>query len=201
MRRAFLGGFVYKGKRTGQVVISTRRLARRSRQNKLCIGSADAVARRSRAGVGGRLWAAQGTDTRAAAECFRAIEWEAISLHPQIVIERDKALAALGPETLEERRRWLDAARLSDDEWLAERRASLFIDAGDSQAALNVLRNTRFQLVHQRYERTRLWRQAETNLGIEPVEYPAWLGEDDLAEFGAYREHPHRGNSRSAFSR
>ena len=135
--------------------------------------------------LAGRLWAAQGTDTRAAAECFRAIESEAISLHPQIVIERDKALAALGPETLGERRRWLDAVSALDDEWLAERRASLFIDAGDSQAALNVLRNTRFQLVHQRYERTRLWRQAEANLGLEPVEYPSWLGEDDLAEFGA----------------
>ena len=151
--------------------------------------------------LAGRLSMAQGTDTRAAAECFRAIESEAISLHPQIVIERDKALAALGPETLGERRRWLDAVSALDDEWLAERRASLFIDAGDSQAALNVLRNTHFQLMHQRYERTRLWRQAEANLGLEPVEYPAWLGEDDLAEFGAYREHPHRGNSRSAFSR
>ena len=139
--------------------------------------------------LAGRLWVAQGTDTRAAAECFRAIESEAISLHPQIVIERDKALAALGPETLGERTRWLDAVAALDDEWLAERRASLFIDAGDSQAALNVLRNTRFQLVHQRYERTRLWRQAEANLGLEPVDYPAWLGEDDLAEFGAYREH------------
>ena len=126
----------------------------------------------------------------AAVECFRAIELEAISLHPQVVIERDKALAALGPETLAERRRWLDAVSALDDEWLAERRASLLIDCGDSQAALNVLRNTRFQLVHQRYERTRLWRQAEANLGLEPVDYPSWLGEDDLAEFGAYREHP-----------
>ena len=85
--------------------------------------------------LAGRLWVAQGTDTRAAAECFRAIESEAISLHPQIVIERDMALAALGPETLGERRRWLDAVSALDDEWLAERRASLFIDAGESQAA------------------------------------------------------------------
>jgi len=140
--------------------------------------------------LAGRLWLAQGRDVRAAAECFRAIELEAISLHPQVVIERDKALAALGPETLVERRRWLDAVSALDDEWLAERRASLLIDCGDSQAALNVLRNTRFQLVHQRYERTRLWRQAEANLGVQPVDYPSWLGEDDLAEFGAYREHP-----------
>ena len=142
-----------------------------------------------------------GRDARAAAKCFRAIESEAISLHPQVVIERDRALAALGPETLAERRRWLDAVSALDDEWLAERRASLLIDCGESQGALNVLRNTHFQWVHQRYERTRLWRQAEASLGLEPVDYPSWLGEDDLAEFGAYREHPHRGNSRSAFSR
>lgn len=140
--------------------------------------------------LSGRLWLVQRRDAHAAAECFRAIESEAISLHPQLVIERDKALAALGPETLAERRRWLDAVSALDDEWLAERRASLLIDCGDSQAALNVLRSTRFQLVHQRYERTRLWRQVEANLGLEPVEYPTWLGEDDLAEFGAYRELP-----------
>jgi hypothetical protein len=106
------------------------------------------------------------------------------------VIDRDKALAALGKETLDERQRWLDAVSAVEDEWLAERRASLLIESGNLQAALNVLRSTRFQLVHQRYERTRLWRQVETGLGLEPIEHPSWLGEDDLAEFGAYREQP-----------
>jgi hypothetical protein len=106
------------------------------------------------------------------------------------VIERDKALAAIGRETLEERGRWLKAVSALDDEWLAERRASFLIDSGDLQAASLLLRTTRFQLVHQRYERTRLWRQVETGLGLKPVEHPSWLGEDDLAEFGAYREHP-----------
>lgn len=138
--------------------------------------------------LAGRLWLVHGRDARSAVECFRAIASEAPSLHPQVVIERDKALAALGPETFAERRRWLDAVAALDDEWLAERRASLLIDCGETQAALDLLRNTRFQLVHQRYERTRLWRKAEANLGLKPVDYPAWLGEDDLAEFGAYRE-------------
>jgi len=40
------------------------------------------------------------------------------------VIERDKALAALGSETLDERGRWLNAVSALDDEWLAERRAT-----------------------------------------------------------------------------
>ena len=29
-------------------------------------------------------------------------------------------------------------------------------------------------------------------LGLKPVETPFWLGEDDLAEFGTYREDPGR---------
>ena len=139
-------------------------------------------------GLSGRLWLAHRLDAKSAAQCFRAIESEAVALHPQIVIERDKALAALGKETVEERGRWLKAVSALDDEWLVERRASWLIDSGDLQAAAHLLRNTKFQLVHQRYERTRLWRRVETDLGLEPVEYPSWLGEDDLAEFGAYRD-------------
>jgi IS66 Orf2 like protein len=83
-----------------------------------------------------------------------------------------------------------NAVSALDDEWLTERLASWFMDSGDSESALQVLRNTKFQLVHQRYERTRLWRQLETNLGLVPLEDLSWLGEDDLAEFGAYRDHP-----------
>jgi len=138
--------------------------------------------------LGGRLWLVFKHDARSAAELFRAIESPAISLHPQVVIERDIALAALGAETLQERTRWLEKVSVLDDEWLAERRASLALDRGDAHEALHILMSTGFQLVHQRYERTRLWRRAASMLGIKPVEYPSWLGEDDLAEFGAYRD-------------
>jgi len=140
--------------------------------------------------LSGRIWLVHHKNPQAAAGCFRAIESEAIALHPQVVIERDKALAALGPEALDERRRWLDAVSALDDEWVAERRAQLLHDSGDPHGAMNVLRNTRFQLVHQRCERTRLWRQIGNNLGLELGDVPAWLGEDDLAEFGAYRDYP-----------
>jgi hypothetical protein len=140
--------------------------------------------------LAGRLWLVYKHDAQAAAESFRSIESPVISLHPQVVIERDKALSALGPEALDERARWLDAVSALDDEWLAERRASLFLDRGDAHAAMQVLMNTRFHFVHQRYERTRLWRRAASMLDLKPVEYPFWLGEDDLAEFGAYREDP-----------
>jgi len=139
--------------------------------------------------LAGVLWRRQMNDPATAAECFRAIASEALALHPQVVVERDKALAALGRGTLKERERWLDAVSALEDEWLAERRASVLIDSGDPEGALKVLRNTRFQLVHQRYARTRLWRRLEKKLAMEPVDLPAWLGEDDLAEFGAYREY------------
>lgn len=69
------------------------------------------------------------------------------------------------------------------------RRVSLMIDCGNSEGALQLLRNTCFRLVHQRYVRTRLWRQAEKNLGIKAAELPFSLGENELAEFGAYREY------------
>lgn len=140
--------------------------------------------------LAGRLSLSSKHDPRAAADSFRAIESQAISLHPQIVIERDKALAAVGTETLEERQHWLDAVAALDDEWLDERRAAFYLDRGDAQTAYDLLKNARFQLVHQRYERTRLWRRLESMLGLQPVSYPSWLGEDDLAKFGAYRELP-----------
>lgn len=138
--------------------------------------------------LSGRLWLFQ-HDAASAVNSFRAVKSRAVALHPQVVVERDRALAGLGLETIEEREHWLAAVSALDDEWLAERRAGLLIDKGDFLGAMQVLKNTRFQLVHQRYERTRLWRQVERGLGLQPVEYPSWLGEDDLAEFGAYREH------------
>jgi hypothetical protein len=139
--------------------------------------------------LAGRLWLIHRHDPHKAAESFRAIESPTISLHPQVIFERDKALAALGSATIGERKRCLDAVSALEDEWLAERRASLLLDCGDAQAARDVLTGTWFQRVHQRYERTRLWRRIESMLGLAPVTYPSWLGEDDLAEFGAYREH------------
>ena len=140
--------------------------------------------------LAGRLWFVYMHDAHAAAAAFRAIESPAISLHPQVVIERDKALAALGSETIEERTSWLNAVAALDDEWLIERRAAFLLDRGDAHAALQMLMGARFQLVHQRYERTSLWRRVASTLGLKTVELPTWLGEDDLAEFGAYREEP-----------
>lgn len=137
----------------------------------------------------GRLHLTYSHDAQRSIDCFREIENEAIALHPQVCIDRDRALAALGRESIEERTRWLRKVSALNDERLVECRARVLHDSGSFFAALRLLRNSRFQRIHQRYDRTRLWRQIELRLGIKQEQSLAWLGEDDLADFGAYRHY------------
>jgi len=139
--------------------------------------------------LAGRLYRRNQKNARAAAEQFQRMTSPVFALHPQVVVERDLALAALGRKTLPERRRWLDAVRALDDEWVIERRAVLLVDEGHFAEARQLLQQTRFQLVHQRYARTRLWKRIKQALAITEADPPNWLGEDDLFEFGAYREY------------
>jgi len=90
---------------------------------------------------------------------------------------------------LAEREEWLNKTGALEDEWLVERRVALLVDQGKLTAAKALLESTRFQLVHQRYARTRLWIKIQDGLGLETKEPPRTLGEDNLAEFGAYREY------------
>lgn len=148
-----------------------------------------AIDDRARA-LAGRLWLVHKQNPFAAAESFWAIESDAIALQPQVVIERDKALAALGKAPLEDRGRWFRATSALEDDWLVERRANYLYDCDNFLEALELLKNTRFQLVHQRYERTCLLRRIDPALDLEPTTYAPRLGEDDLAKFGSYREYP-----------
>lgn len=123
-----------------------------------------------------------------AVKAYHEMDDEALILHPQIAVERDKALAALGQETVHERLLWLDKLNALEDEMLIERRIDLLIDIGKYEEAKDIFRTTKFQKIHQRYERKKLWRKLceKLNMSVEP--YPKNLGEDDLAQFGAYRE-------------
>lgn len=142
---------------------------------------------RARALTGRLQWRGQ-SDARSAAHTFRAIQSKALALHPQVMIERDLALAQLGTETLSERERWLSQAANTADEWLIERKAALFLDQGRFEEGRSLLASTAFQLVHQRYARTQLWNRIQARQGnAEPVPLDR-LGEDDLAQFGAYRQ-------------
>lgn len=127
-------------------------------------------------------------DNRKAVETYETIEERWLQLHPQVVVERDKALRNLGKETLPEREKWLSQVNALPDEWIIERRVQLLIDQGKPVEAKELLLSTRFQKVHQVYTRTGLWFQICDLLHEPRYPIPDQLGEDRLARFGAYRE-------------
>ena len=127
-------------------------------------------------------------DIEGAARAFGSIRETLMQLHPQIVVERDEVLRNLGAHTLAERERWLDQVDALQDERILERRVQLLIDRAEYQEAKRLLLSVSFQKVHQRYARTALWKQICERLNEPGVPVPAELGEDQLADFGAYRE-------------
>lgn len=127
-------------------------------------------------------------ELKGAVAALDAIREKWLQLHPQVVVERDKLLRALGNQTLASREQWLDSTAGLTDEGLIERRVQLLIDKGETQSARDLLLSTRFEKVHQSYSRTGLWRQICQKLGEACDAIPHSLGEDRLARFGAYRE-------------
>lgn len=136
----------------------------------------------------GRLYKLKG-DINAAAKAFRSIREPWLQLHPQVVVERDKILRALGTSTLQERESWLLKVAALKDEWIIERRVQLLIDEGEYQKAKDLLLSFPFQKVHQTYTRTGLWTQICEKMNFPCSPIPLQLGEDRLARFGNYREY------------
>lgn len=97
-------------------------------------------------------------------------------------------LRNLRTKTLAEREKWLSRVDALQDEWIIEWRVLLLIDKGQYEEAKNLLLSTRFQKVHQTYTRTGLWNQICEKLHLASQPIPEQLGEDRLANFGAYRE-------------
>jgi hypothetical protein len=128
-------------------------------------------------------------DINGARQAYESINEKWVQLHPQVVIERDKVLRALGPQTLSEREDWLNKVGALKDEWVIERKVQLLIDKGEYQQAKDLLLSTTFQKVHQTYTRTALWLQLSEKLHFPFEPIPTQLGEDHLANFGAYREY------------
>jgi len=127
-------------------------------------------------------------DNKGAVRSYNSIQERWLQLHPQVVVERDKALRNLGKETLKEREVWLNQVDALQDEWICERRIQLLIDKGDAAGAKKLLLSVPFQKVHQTYTRTDLWFQICKILNENCFPIPEQLGEDRLAHFGAYRE-------------
>jgi hypothetical protein len=136
-----------------------------------------------------RLYQANG-DTRNAAAALEKIREPWLQLHPQVVVERDRILRAVGTQTLAEREQWLSRVGALKDEWIVERKVQLLIDKDEIQNARQLLLSVPFQKVHQTYTRTEMWRQICEKLGEPCDPIPQALGEDHLARFGAYREFP-----------
>jgi hypothetical protein len=134
-----------------------------------------------------RLYQAKG-DTRNAVAALEAIREPWLQLHPQVVVERDIILRALGTRTLAEREQWLSKVGAVTDEWIIERKVQLLIDKGEIQNARQSLLSLPFQKVHQTYTRTEMWLQICKRLQEPCDPIPQVLGEDRLARFGAYRE-------------
>jgi hypothetical protein len=134
-----------------------------------------------------RLLRRRNQDYEGALKSLLSIKAEAVALHPQVVIERDIVLAHFKDRYLNERKLWLNQVNSLEDDGLIERRAFYLFDTGKKQEAMELLANTKFELVHQRYERTALWQKLNVELGSSSVTPPDSLGEDDLAVFGAYR--------------
>ena len=128
-------------------------------------------------------------DLQGAKKAYDEIQETWLQLHPQVVVERDKLLRALGPSTIVEREKWLSRVDALKDEWIIERKIQLLIDQGEYVLAKDLLLSTPFQKVHQTYTRTGLWKQITEKLNLPFYPIPASLGEDQLATFGAYREY------------
>jgi hypothetical protein len=135
-----------------------------------------------------RLYKLKGNN-KAATDAIESVKEPWLRLHPQVVVERDKLLRSLGPETIPERERWLSRVDALKDEWIMERKIQLLIDQGQVQQARELLLSVPFQKVHQTYTRTGLWKQISEKLNIPFLPVPLTLGEDRLANFGAYREY------------
>jgi hypothetical protein len=108
---------------------------------------------------------------------------EASPLHdPIAVVELDTLYTALG---LTAKRAPL-LARPCQHRLVIERRADLALALGQPAETLRLLTETPWPREHQRYTRSDLWKAAQAVLGQAEAEPPAFLGEDNLARFGAY---------------
>lgn len=120
-------------------------------------------------------------------QAFEKITDEAWSLHPQIVYERDLTLEYF-KDKVDLRLKYLNAIDQIDDDYITERRIKCLMDDGNYEAAKELLLSHRFEMVHQRYVRTKMLQEIAAQKGEDansPV--PQNIGEDELATYGAYR--------------
>jgi hypothetical protein len=120
-------------------------------------------------------------------QAFENIKDPVWSNHPQIVYERDLTLEHLN-DKIDLRVNYLDAIDEIDDDYIVERRVKCLMDCGKYEAAKKLLLSHQFELVHQRYDRTKMLQDILEKLGEgHGLSIPQNIGEDELATYGAYR--------------
>ena len=92
----------------------------------------------------GRLLRVVKQEYEASRIAYDSIESAAWKLHPQLFIERDMTLEAIGHSTLEERERWFKQVDALQDDGLVERRAAMLVARGSLAEAKTLLENHRF---------------------------------------------------------
>jgi hypothetical protein len=92
-----------------------------------------------------------------------------------------------GLAVFQEREKWFTKVESLHDDGIAERKANFLFDNGEILKAKTILEQHVFEKVHQRYERSHLWRRIAEALGSTDSQVPIHLGEDDLATYGSYR--------------
>jgi tetratricopeptide (TPR) repeat protein len=120
-------------------------------------------------------------------QAFEKINDPVWSNHPQIVYERDLTLENL-KDKIDLRVKYLNAIDETEDDFIVERRVKCLMDCGEYKMAKELLLSHKFELVHQRYDRTKMLKEILDNLGEKhKLGVPQNIGEDELATYGAYR--------------
>ncbi len=120
-------------------------------------------------------------------EALMKIKDPSWSNHPQIVYERDLTLEKF-KDKMDLRVKYLNDIDEIKDDYIVERRVKCLMDCGEYEMAKELLLSHKFELVHQRYDRTKMLREILDQLGEKPVLcVPQNIGEDELATYGAYR--------------
>lgn len=134
----------------------------------------------------GRIYRQQG-EYEKSLEAYERITDPTWLMHTQLIIERDMTLEKIDG-TADRRWEYLSSVDELTDEYLMERRVNCLIALKRFMEAKELLLSHSFELVHQRYDRTNMWREILQALGEEiPKNIPLSLGEDELATYGAYR--------------
>ena len=108
----------------------------------------------------------------------------ALSNDVHLACELDQMLVAANLP--DQRAALFEKFQSQDQRWI-ERQCDFLLSRGNALAAKELLLQTTWELYHLREVRTNLYKQCQRALGLPEEPVPQALGEDDMANWGAYR--------------